>query len=136
MTFLSHAARMTVLCAVLAATSPAPAEASDPVTRDKIIRASKAYPGTGRAAAEYQATESQKAAQRLIDQLSKEEDEKKAADAAKRTVIPAPVVQKPVVTQRSYQVTNELIPPPEDTGRAQIERAIGVEHRMLQTYND
>ncbi len=129
----SKAARMTVLCAVLASSSPVVAEAADSMTRDQIIRASKSYPGAGRAASDYQATESQKAAQRLIDQLNKEEEQKAAKN---RTVIPAPTAQTPVVTQRSYQVTNELIAPQETPQRAQIEKAIGVEHRMLQTYND
>ncbi len=132
----SRAARMTVLCAVLAAASPSLTEAAEPATRDQIIRASKSYPGAGRAAADYQATESQKAAQRLIDQLNQEkEEEAKKKAAAQRTVIPGPAAQAPVVTQRSYEVKNELLPP-EDTAATQRQKAIGVEHRMLQGYND
>jgi hypothetical protein len=126
---------MTVLCAVLAATSPSSGEAADPVTRDQIIRASKTYPGAGRAAADYQATESQKAAQRLIDQLNKEKEEEQKKAAAQRTVIPGPAAQAPVVTQRSYEVKNELMLP-EDTAATQRQKAVGVEHRMLQSYND
>ncbi len=128
----SRAARMTALCAVLAASSPSLSEAAEP-TRDQLIRASKAYPGAGRAGADFQANESQKAAQRLIDQINKEEEEKAAV---KKTVIPAPVAQKPVVTQRSYEVTNELMPPPEDTARKTFEKELGAQHRMLQSYND
>ena len=131
----SRTARMTVLCAVLAASSPSLTEAAEPATRDQIIRASKSYPGAGRAAADYQATESQKAAQRLIDQLNKEKEEELKKEAAQRTVIPAPAAQAPVVTQRSFEVKNELLPP-EDTPRVEREKALGLQHRMLQNYND